>query len=152
MPTPDHPNDIAELFPAPKRPGLGCWVKPALFALASLALGLYIMFGRTGVSPGEMVGALVLVLLGVLVLLPVIAWLLFIWWIGRLKRQLQKDMESLSQDAKLMLGRSAWPHDSVYVEAESVEVVEPKAEVEQEEQAEGNEAKPWNAERDQEKK
>jgi hypothetical protein len=83
-------------------------VIPGLFGVACLALGLYNVFGREGISAIEMLLALMLIAVGGIVTAIVVAWILFLLWLRRLRRNLAAGMENLARSMEYMAtqGRS----------------------------------------------
>ena len=72
--------------PAPRKP-LGCWVMPALLALAFLGLGGWLL-GHWNAIPGVgKVAAIMLVVIGTLIMIPVLIWLAIVitvrWFVGK---------------------------------------------------------------------
>ena len=88
--------------------GIGCWVKPGIFAVVALGVGLWMMFGSgpsRRISVAEALLSLVLVAVGTVVLLAVAAWVLFLLWVGRMTRDLRKNMDGLSEGVRRTQGR-----------------------------------------------
>jgi hypothetical protein len=69
---------------------------PGLFGVGCLGVGLYNVFGRTGLSAFEMLLALMLIGVGAIVTGVVVIWVLFLLWLRRLRRNLAAGMENLA--------------------------------------------------------
>jgi hypothetical protein len=71
---------------------------PGVFGIGCLALGLYNVFGREGVSGFETLLALVMIALGTIVTGAVVIWVIFLLWLRRLRRNLTASMENLARN------------------------------------------------------
>jgi hypothetical protein len=107
--------------------GLGCLVVPAILGTLLLVRGLYLVFWAEGMTGGQTFGALLMTAAGFGLLLPVLAWFLFVMWLRRLKRNLRESMESLVRGAQYMAtqgrqgGDPPSSRDTIEVTAEVVD-------------------------------